>query len=71
MQNGVKTSVKMPMMCEREAPLSIHHFSEESVGEKMESAGESIRDRRDTVGQNIDQGIDSAKQTGENISEWT
>jgi hypothetical protein len=44
-------------------------FSEESVGEKMESAGESIRDRRETVGQNIDQGIDSAKQTGENIRE--
>lgn len=44
-------------------------FAEENMGEKVEQAGENIRSRR-TVGQDIDQGIENAKETGEGISKW-
>ena len=37
------------------------------MGEKVEQVGEKIRSRR-TVGQDIDQGIEKAKETGEGIS---
>ena len=44
-------------------------FTEESAGEKIEQAGEQIRSRRETVGQNVDEGIDKAKGIGQDLSE--
>ena len=46
-------------------------FPEESAGQKVEEAGESVRQSRDTVGQNVDEGILEARKKGTQLSKST
>jgi len=44
-------------------------LSEDSVGQKVEEAGENVRQSRDTIGQKVDEGILEGRKAGTNLSE--
>jgi hypothetical protein len=44
--------------------------TEDAAGEKIQEAGDKIRERRETIGQQVDQGVLDARKKGSELSEF-